>query len=199
MRAAAREARLVGEPAAEPSAPPPSSHARTAVSLERHGELWRFERAGRVLTLKHSRGLELLARLVERRGEEIHVLALASDEPGASVADQETAGLIDEQAKRAYRVRLRELEHTLAEAEQNHDLGRIRALEKERSLLDAELERAFGLGGKARRSGSPSERARVNVQRRLKDTIARIAELDAECGQFLTRAVRTGNYCIFSP
>ena len=42
-----------------------------------------------------------------------------------------------------------------------------------------------------------SERARVNVQRRLKDAIARIAEADPVLGAFLGKAVRTGTYCRF--
>lgn len=59
------------------------------------------------------------------------------------------------------------------------------------------LLRALGLGGKSSGSGSPTERARVNVQRRIKDAIARIAESEPACGQFLERYVRTGNYCAY--
>jgi hypothetical protein len=37
----------------------------------------------------------------------------------------------------------------------------------------------------------------VNVQRRLKDAIARIGECDAELGNYLEKAVVTGTYCRF--
>ena len=196
-RASARRARLVLAGHAPESVRPPASRAPARFALTRQGELWRVDFEGRALTVRHSRGMELLARLVSRPGEEIHVLALASDEQGTSLADDTPGDLLDDQARRAYRARLAELERALGDAERDHDLGRRSALERERALLDAELERAFGLGGRSRRSGSASERARVNVQRRLKDALGRIAELDAACGQFLARVVRTGNYCIF--
>jgi hypothetical protein len=39
----------------------------------------------------------------------------------------------------------------------------------------------------------------VNVQRRVKDAIARIAELDAELGRFFDTTVSTGTFCCFRP
>ena len=66
-------------------------------------------------------------------------------------------------------------------------------------MLEGELARAVGLGGRARPAASATERARVNTQRRLKDALARIAEADAELGARLTAAVHTGTYCCFRP
>jgi len=37
------------------------------------------------------------------------------------------------------------------------------------------------------------------VQRRLKEAIGRIAELDPALGRYLEQAVRTGTYCCFRP
>jgi hypothetical protein len=56
-----------------------------------------------------------------------------------------------------------------------------------------------GLGGRSRRSGSDAERARVNVQRRLRDALRRIAELNPEIGRHLEDSVRTGTFCQYSP
>jgi hypothetical protein len=39
----------------------------------------------------------------------------------------------------------------------------------------------------------------VNVQRRLKDAIARIAEVDTEVAAYVGRALRTGAFCCFRP
>ena len=61
------------------------------------------------------------------------------------------------------------------------------------------MSRAVGLGGKARLAGSTTERARVNVQRRLKDALERVAEASPELGAWLSRSVRTGTYCAFCP
>jgi hypothetical protein len=149
--------------------------------------------------VKHSRGLQLLSRLVEHPGQDIHVLALASDEPGSSLQDAGGAGVggPDARARRDYKQRLDDLQQEIAEAEQAGDLGRVERSSAERERLTAELARAFGLGGTARPTGSAAERARVNVQRRLRDVIARVSELDAELGCYLERAIVTGTYCRF--
>jgi hypothetical protein len=140
----------------------------------------------------------LLARLVERPGEELHVLALASDAGGALV-EGDAGDLLDAQARREYRARLEELEAELAEAEAAHDLGHQARLGREREALERELSRAVGLGGRARPAASATERARVNVQRRLKDAVARVSEADRELGGWLGEALHTGTYCCFRP
>ncbi|HUJ60649.1 MAG TPA: AAA family ATPase, partial [Kofleriaceae bacterium] len=166
--------------------------------IERAGNDWRLARGAASAIVKDSRGVQLLARLVERPGEDIHVLALASDD--AAAAPESTAGeQLDDRARAAYRRRLGELADALADAEQRGDARRAAMLERERGALIGELARATGLAGKARIAGSTSERARVNVQKRLKDAIGRVAEIDRELGAYLERAVRTGTYCSFRP
>ena len=185
-------ARLHAAPA--PAAPAPGA----AVVLFREGDVWRVEGGARSVRVRHNRGLELLARLVERPGEELHVLALASDAGGA-LAEGDAGELLDPQARREYRARLDEIEAELAEAETAHDLGRQARLGREREALEGELSRAVGLGGRARPAASATERARVNVQRRLKDAVARVSEADRELGARLAAALHTGTYCCFRP
>ncbi len=57
----------------------------------------------------------------------------------------------------------------------------------------------LSLVGLDRQLDSSAERARINVQRRLKDAIASIGECDAELGRYLTATVKTGTYCCYSP
>ena len=52
---------------------------------------------------------------------------------------------------------------------------------------------------KAQRAGSTVERARINVQRRLRDAIGRIAAEDAALGRYLEKAIETGVFCCFRP
>jgi hypothetical protein len=179
---------LAGEPAPGPRA--------DVLVLAREGEVWRVERGATAVRVRDSRGVQLLARLVERRGEEIHVLALASDE-GASAPDSDSGELLDEAARKAYRARLAVLDDELAAAERAGAASRAGKLEREREALVGELARAAGLGGRTRRAGSATERARINVQRRLKDAVARITEADAELGAFVERSLRTGTFCCF--
>lgn len=151
------------------------------------------DRATRVRT---TRGVELLARLVGRPREEVHVLTLASDADGELT--ESTAGeALDPEAIRAYRARLRVLARELT----GGDLpdSRRDALRREAAALEHELSRAVGLGGRPRKAASLAERARVNVQRRIKDALLRIREADAAIGEHLDGAVRTGTFCTYRP
>jgi len=123
---------------------------------------------------------------------------LASDE-ATSLSEGSAGALLDAQARAAYRQRLLDLDEELAESERLADLGRREMLQAEREALLAELARAVGLGGRTRSAGSATERARVNVQRRIKDAVARISASDAALGRHLERSVRTGTFCVFRP
>ena len=143
--------------------------------------------------------MRLLAKLVDRPGEEIHVLALAADE-GSGLAETNAGEMIDEHARKTYRARLLDLDEQLRTIDAGaRDTPRAARLTRERDALRAELARATGLGGRARHAGSATERARVNVQRRVRDAVARIGEVDAELGTFFERAISTGTFCCFRP
>ena len=168
------------------------------LAIERKAELWELTVDGRVVHMRNSRGMQLLARLIEQPGEELHVLGLASDEAD-ELADSDAGEVIDAQAARAYRDRMALLREELAASERLADGSRLERLRREYAVLERELAAAVGLSGKLRRAGSVSERARVNVQRRLRDAIRRIAEADPALGRYLERAVRTGTYCCYRP
>ena len=169
-----------------------------AVTLRQEGDVWRIERGGLVVRIRDSRGIRLLSKLVERPDEEIHVLALASDD-GTNISESSAGDLIDDQARHAYRRRLGDLETEIAAAESRADAGRSAQLEREMEALKRELARATGLGGRIRQGKSVTERARVNVQKRMKEAITRITEADQGLGLFFEHAVCTGTFCCFRP
>lgn len=189
-------ARLSGSETSPVSRPKPAS--APPLSMVREGELYRLEHGTEIVRIRATRGAELLARLIEAPGQEIHVLALASDE-AAATTESNAGDSVDRAALRQYRARLQELEQLLAEAEAHADLGRAEKLRREQVALQRELARGLGLGGKSRPAGSTSERARVNVQRRLKDALERVSEASPSLGTWLSRSVRTGTYCAFYP
>ena len=163
-----------------------------AMTLE--GEYYAVTTATGALRFKATRGMQYLARLVERPGVELHVLELV----GSAEADRGDAGeLLDGPAFRAYRTRLELLRDTLEDAEARGDAERAERARSEMETLAAELARATGRGGRPRRAESAVDRARSAVQRRIKDALDRIAEQDAELGKRLRRAVRTGNHCSY--
>ena len=144
----------------------------------------------------------MLARLLARAGEEVHSVELVSEGGGTQteVVDAGDAGdMLDEKARHAYRRRIENLTEQIEDADER---GNFAAAERARTELEAlsrELSRAVGLGGRVRRAGSSAERARITAQRRLREVIQRIGELDAEVGNHLARTVRTGTFCAYEP
>ncbi|HEX4335487.1 MAG TPA: AAA family ATPase [Polyangiaceae bacterium] len=178
----------------------PSSRAEhTELSLARRGDVFHVRGGEHDVTVRDSRGMRLLARLVEQRGRDLHVLVLASDEGAAgALADSDAGERIDASALRAYKTRLDELRAELDDAQALGDAGRAGRLRAERTAIEDEVRASTGLGERRRKAGSVTERARVNVQRRLKDAVSKIAEADAALGRRFAAAVRTGTYCSFS-
>jgi predicted ATPase len=164
------------------------------------GEMWVCGCAGQTFRLRDSRGMQMLARLVAAPGREIHVLDLMGADRGEQPVDSGDCGqALDERARREYRSRLESLREELEEAEARNDLAAAESAREEIENLSAELSRAFGLGGRVRRTGSNVERARVNVQRRLKHAVERIARECPLAGKHLDWALRTGSFCSYHP
>ena len=146
----------------------------------------------------------MLAKLVDRPGREIHVLDLASagdgDAPGGPGVDLGDAGeVIDLRARSAYKGRIDDLREELAEAEGWSDAARVTRIRAELEALTRQIAAAVGLGGRERRSGSAAERARIVVQRRIREAIKKIGREDADLGRHLEWAVRTGTFCAYEP
>ena len=81
----------------------------------------------------------------------------------------------------------------------DNDLHRAERLHDERDALLHELNQAIGPGGRPRRLGSESERARKAVTGRIRDSIARIAQLHPALAAHLDRAISTGTACRYAP
>jgi hypothetical protein len=165
-----------------------------AIALERDGEMWRLSGAGRELLLRDTKVLSDLHALARAPGREIHVLELVgARDPG------DAGPVLDQRAKRAYRERAEALRDELEEATRHADTGRADRARRELDALARELSRAFGLGGRTRRAASATERARVNVQRRLRDVIKRVRQESAPLAAHLDVSVRTGVFCVYMP
>jgi hypothetical protein len=107
--------------------------------------------------------------------------------------------VLDAQAKEAYRRRLAEINDDIDEAEMLGDTERASQADAEREFLIRELARAVGLGGRDRRVGSASERARASVTRVMRKAMGRISEYDPALGAHLDQSIRTGTWCAYSP
>ncbi len=184
--------------------------------FRREGEYWSIRFAGELIRMKGSRGLGYLAQLLANPGTEIHVLDLTATlgafpsrsaamtageaaQAGIRVSNLEGIEALDEQAKANYRRRLAELEEDLQQARTFNDPHREALLDEEMDALTRELTAAVGIGGADRKWGSPSERARVNVTRSIRSSIAAIGESSPALGGHLKATVRTGTFCAYLP
>jgi hypothetical protein len=183
--------------ALEPSHPAPALPT-SAFRLALEGEYYSVAYGTYVVRLKASLGLRLLERLVSNPDREFHVLELVSP-TGEGVDGGDSGELLDERAVGEYRRRLEELREAAREAEAFGDSERRSKAEAEIDALGEELARAVGLGGRWRRAGAVAERARINVQRRLRDAIRRIGDPLPELGRFLSWSIKTGVFCVYAP
>lgn len=180
--------------------------------FRREGEYWCVAFRQETIRLRDQKGLHYLARLLAHPGRDFHVLDMVAAETGSAVdaGDSVAEGLsvslgldagvlLDEQAKKAYRRRLAEIEEDSEEALGMGDHARAAQAEAERDFLVQELARAVGLGGRDRRAASISERARASVTRAVRHAMARIQVHHPALGEHLERTIRTGTSCAYLP
>jgi hypothetical protein len=181
---------------------PPVTATRTR-RLHLHpttGGLWSIGPDGGTVSLPALRGLGYLRELVRRPGTDVSALDLAERLHGyASVRQADLGDVIDDQARDAYRRRLRELDRDIAEADDWNDVGRVELLAAERDALLRELARSTGLGGTTRLTGSTSERARTAVRKAIVAAVRRIEQADAVMARHLNDSVHTGYLCRYEP
>ncbi len=163
--------------------------------FRREGALWTVSFDHQVAHIAELRGFHDIARLLARPGEELPSVALAN-QPAATGIGME---MIDEQARRAYRARLREIDFELEKAAQAHDPARAERLEEERDCLLEEIKKATGLGGRTRKIGAAAERARTAVTWRIRHAIKRLEQAHPALARHLANAIRTGAYCSYQP
>jgi tetratricopeptide (TPR) repeat protein len=179
-----------------PTAPPGTNTFRC------EGDYWLVVFEGRTVHVRDLKGMRYVARLLAEPGREFHALDLVALESGGNLPFPELgdAGpMLDPQARQAYRRRLAEIEEDLDEARAMGDAARATQAEAERDFLARELSRAVGLGGRDRRAGSASERARASVTRAIRQAMTRIRQHDQPLGKHLDHAIHTGATCAYLP
>ncbi|MEM9563376.1 MAG: hypothetical protein AAGA93_12200 [Actinomycetota bacterium] len=181
-------------PGAGPAEPAAGRVAETTAELVAEGDVWRLTMGSSTIRIKSSKGLVDLAALLDVPGREIPAVDLTGGV--STVADDE---VIDAEARRRYEDRVRELQADIDEAEAGNDLAMAERHRVELDALVDELTAAIGLGGRHRRLGSESERARSAVTQRLRTTIRRIADLDDDLGAHFRNSISTGTYCAYRP
>lgn len=165
----------------------------------RSGTGWRIHAEGRKVQVPDSTGMTYLATLVANPGVEIPVLTLAQGQLGNPASGAASAQeLLDDEARIAYRQRIRELEEQIEDAELRGD-GDAELARSELDWLLRELGHATGLGGRTRAFTGDAERARSSVQKAIHRALARIGQADPVVGDHFTATVSTGARCSYRP
>jgi hypothetical protein len=105
--------------------------------------------------------------------------------------------MLDARAKESYRKRLYELREAVEDQRERGDLERAARTESEIDFLAREISCAVGLGGRDRRAGSLSERARLSVTRAVKTSLEKISQNEAALADLLRRTIKTGTFCSY--
>jgi hypothetical protein len=167
--------------------------------LRPEGGTWHIDFNGTNVHVPDLKGLWHLRELVARPHQPVPALSLvgaSSDEP---IPRADTGPMLDREALRQYRQRLGELDNELDAAAVRGDREGQAKRSAERDALIAELKRATGLGGGPRRSGSPAEKARLNVTRTIRHAINDLATRAPELAAHLGESIVTGVSCCYEP
>jgi tetratricopeptide (TPR) repeat protein len=167
--------------------------------FRRDADGWFITYDGRAVTLRPTKGLADLHRLVSSPGTELHVLELAVDAEGEPVGAGARQPILDERAKADYRRRVLELEAEVDDAQRCADLARAERAEDELDRVVSELAAGLGFGGRDRSMTDEAERARQAVRARIRYTLDRLEDVHPELHRHLDRSVRTGTFCSYQP
>ncbi|MFI1186573.1 ATP-binding protein [Streptomyces californicus] len=182
-----------------PSAPSaPSAHAE----FRRNGPVWQLGWDGVTVHVPDAKGLRDLHSLLGLPGTDVPAVRLLAPEGGELVLAAAQLGgdpVLDDEAKRRYKQHLDRLDAATDRASARGDARQVEAYDRERRALLDELRTAAGLGGRTRRLGDQTERARKTVTARIRDTLRKLDPLHPALAAHLRESVTTGTTCAYRP
>ncbi len=172
------------------------TEARSPITVQRSAEGWHVCFNDRHAYLPDSVGVQYLAALINRPGQDITALELS----GAGLRSATPAEpLIDAEARRAYARRAQQLQTDLDAAVERGDQRVEMEVRSELDWLLDEVQHATGLRGRPRSFADEAERARTSVQKAIRRTLAHIGQQDAKVAEILRSRITTGSRCSYRP
>lgn len=186
---------------------PPTGVSQTDSGVVGHvfrfeGQVWTLGFAGQTVHMPDAKGLRDLHVLLGQPGTDVAAADLLDPEGGEAVRAAHKMGgdpVLDEKAKAAYHKRLTQLDDEIDRATSRGHDRKAAALDEERAALIEEIRQATGLGGRSRRLGDESERARKAVSERIRDSLRRLDQRHPQLAEHLRASVSTGARCGYHP
>lgn len=177
---------------------------RTVPSAEfrRNGPVWQLRWDGVTVHVPDAKGLRDLHSLLGLPGTDVPAVQLLAPEGGDLVVAAGQLGgdpVLDEEAKRRYKEHLARLDAEIDRAAARDDARGVAKYDRERQALLDQLRSAAGLGGRTRRLGDQTERARKTVTARIRDTLRKLDTLHPALAAHLKASVTTGTTCAYRP
>ena len=186
-------------------------------------DYWKIRFCGKNWSLKQSVGMQYIAHLIQRSYNDeppIHVkelFYLVSGKPpteytklnemtkkelekiGLDVKNLGDAGdLMTPEGKKWARTQLYELNKSIAEAENEGQVGEILRLREVKEDLEDYVNKAYGLRGRTRKASDSDERIRKTVTQEIIRTLNRIGKKDGdELAMYLDNHLKRGIFCSF--
>ncbi|MFD5972020.1 AAA family ATPase [Streptomyces bacillaris] len=173
-----------------------------AAEFRRDGPVWQLRWDGRTVHMPDAKGLRDLHSLLGLPGADVPAVQLLAPQGGSAVGAAGQLGgdpVLDEEAKRRYKEHLDRLDAEIDRAAARDDTRQVEAYDRERQALLDQLRTAAGLGGRSRRLGDQTERARKTVTARIRDTLRKLDSLHPELAAHLRESVTTGTTCAYRP
>ncbi|MGW3437794.1 ATP-binding protein [Streptomyces bacillaris] len=173
-----------------------------AAEFRRDGPVWQLRWDGRTVHMPDAKGLRDLHSLLGLPGADVPAVQLLAPEGGSAVVAAGRLGgdpVLDEEAKRRYKEHLDRLDAEIDRAAARDDTRQMAAYDRERQALLDQLRTAAGLGGRSRRLGDQTERARKTVTARIRDTLRKLDSLHPGLAAHLRESVTTGTTCAYRP
>ncbi len=206
IRAAEYE-RLGGSWAKEPAADGVHADAvksgEARPSMKRVGPVWHLEWRGKQASLQNSKGLRVLAVLLQRPRQHfgaVELAVLAEGNTLEALPPQPTAKpVFDAKALARYKREVHRLRALEADAgTDGNQAGEFKA-RQEREELEEFLAKNLGLGGRTRQTNSPAEQERKNTSRAVKRAQDSLDALLPALADHLRTSVKLGLNPIYNP
>ncbi|ALU98145.1 ATPase [Streptomyces globisporus C-1027] len=173
-----------------------------SAEFRRNGPVWQLRWGGVTVHVPDAKGLRDLHSLLGLPGTDVPAVRLLAPEGGDLVVAAGQFGgdpVLDEEAKRRYKEHLDRLDAEIDRAAARDDSQQVEKYGRERQALLDELRTAAGLGGRTRRLGDQTERARKTVTARIRDTLRKLDTLHPALAAHLKASVTTGTTCAYRP